>query len=111
MSTKGNCGCRICGLRGWSKNVMIRSIFPNFGDDYVLESFERQMIAEFNSEKNQYLFGSKRERYSQETDEYVPMTLAETLIEYLQRSQNNYDGLKVLLCVHDWVQDEGTASV
>jgi hypothetical protein len=111
MSERGNCGCRLCGLRGWSKNVMTRSVFPDYGEDYALESFENGMTGEWSEEKQQYLFGSRYERYNPETGEYTLLSLAETLIAYLQRSNNNYDGLKVLLCIHDWVQDEGTATV
>lgn len=111
MSERGNCGCRHCGLRGWSKNVMTRSVFADFGDDYILESFDSTMLAEWNEKTKQYLFGSKRHRLDKEKDDYVTMTLAETITEYLTRSNNNYEGLKILLCVHDWVQDEGTATV
>lgn len=111
---QGNCGCRICGLRGYSKNVHTRSIFPIFpNDDYVLESFERNITAEWNESAKQYLFGSKREVYDREKQEFTGelMSLADLIIDYVKRCGGDIENLRILLCVHDWVQDPGTATV
>jgi hypothetical protein len=110
----GNCGCKICGLRGHSKNVMTRNVFPVFPkDDYVLEAFESNITAEYNQSAKQYLFGSKRKVYDAAKHEFTDeiMSLADLLIDYVKRCGGDIENIRILLCVHDWVQDPGTETV
>ena len=107
----GNCGCKVCGLRGWSKNVMTRSIFPIFNaEQYALEGVERSIVArEDPNRPGQYLFGTKAQDWSVESEPYF--SLADVLIKYLERSDAALDDLRILLCVHEWEQDPGTNTV
>ncbi len=107
----GTCECRLCGLRGYSKNVAIRSVFPSFrGRPLLLESYEHQIKARKDEENpGQYLFGSNSRDWFQDSAPYIG--LAETLIGYLRSPDATPEDLKILLCVHDWVQDEASAIV
>ena len=107
----GTCGCRLCGLRGHSKNVQSRSVFPSFrGRPLLLETYEACMKArEDKDEPGTYLFGSNSRNWAK--DDAPLYTLADNLINYLQTPDASIEDLRILLCVHDWVQDEGTASV
>lgn len=106
----GNCECKLCGLRGYSKNVAIRSVFSTFEDrPILLESYESQIKARFDKESGMYLFGSNAQDWTKDDTPYYG--LAQTLINYLQTPDAKIEDLKILLCVHDWVQDEGTESV
>ncbi len=109
--TEGNCGCKLCGLRGYSKNVAIRSVFPTFrGRPLLLESYESTMIARRDPERQgQYLFGTNSRDWLKEGEPY--RTLADQLIDYLKTPDAKPEDLRILLCVHDWVQDEGTETV
>lgn len=109
--TVGTCGCRLCGLRGHSKNAASRSIFPRFdGRPLLLETYEACIKARKDTEEpGTYLFGTNARDWAK--DDAPPYTLAETLINYLQTPGASIEDLKILLCVHDWVQDEGTATV
>jgi hypothetical protein len=105
----GNCGCSICGLRGHSKNVTCRNVFPIFDGDYHLESFEQGMSAkEFDG---RMFYASRFHVWGSDGNSVGYKTLADTLIEYLQTPNAKIENLKVLLCVHQWVQDEGTETV
>lgn len=107
----GNCECKLCGLRGISKNVAIRSVFPRFnGRPILLESYEAQIKArKDHDEPGTYLFGSKARNWGVEGDPLF--SLADTLINYLKTPGATPEDLRILLCVHDWVQDEGTETV
>lgn len=107
----GTCGCKLCGLRGYSKNVATRSVFPSFrGRPLLLETYEACIKARKDMEEpGTYLFGSNARNWAE--DDASPYTLAETLINYMQTPGASIQDLKILLCVHDWVQDEGTATV
>lgn len=109
--TDGNCGCKLCGLRGYSKNVRIRSVFPCYkGRPLLLESYETMMVARRDPERaGQYLFGTISRDWTKEGTPY--RTLADQLIDYLQTPDAKPEDLRILLCVHDWVQDEGTETV
>jgi hypothetical protein len=107
----GTCGCRLCGLRGYSKNVATRSVFPSFrGRPLLLESYEAGITALADATRpGQYLFGSRALDWSK--DDTPPISLADHIIRYLQSPDAKPEDLRILLCVHDWVQDEGTATV
>lgn len=107
----GNCECKHCGLRGTSKNVHTRSVFPLFeGRPILLASYEANIKARKDpDEPGTYLFGSKARDWGVEGDPLF--SLADTLINYLQTRDAKIEDLRILLCVHEWVQDEGAASV
>jgi hypothetical protein len=109
--TTGNCGCKLCGLRGYSKNVAIRSVFPTFnGRPLLLESYESYITASVDpKDSDRYLFGSRALDWSK--DDTPKLSLADILIEYLGTPGATPEDLRILLCVHQWVQDEGTESV
>lgn len=109
--TVGNCGCKLCGLRGYSKNVTCRSIFPTFQDrPLLLESYEAGIVARRNpDDTSQYLFGSRSLDWSK--DDTPAISLADHIINYLKTPDAKPEDLRILLCVHDWVQDEGTETV
>lgn len=109
--TTGNCGCKLCGLRGYSKNVAIRSVFPTFkGRPLLLESYESQITAIVDpKDSDRYLFGSRAVDWSK--DDTPKLSLADILIDYLGTASATPEDLRILLCVHQWVQDEGTESV
>ena len=105
---KGVAGCKLCGLRAYSKNVRSRSVFPIFdGHPRMLESFEAGIVARSNpDDSSQYLFGSRAQDWSK--DDAPTISLADYIINYLQMPDAKPEDLRILLCVHDWVQDEGT---
>ena len=107
----GNCECKHCGLRGTSKNVAIRSVFPRFeGRPILLASYEANIKAREDKEvPGTYLFGSIARNWEVEGD--LLFSLADTLINYLQTRDAKIEDLRILLCVHEWVQDPGTATV
>ena len=109
--TIGNCGCKLCGLRGYSKNVTTRSVFPTFKDrPILLESYESQITARVDtSDSDRYMFGSRAQDWSKE--DAPKLSLADILIEYLGTRDAKPEDLRILLCVHQWVQDEGTETV
>lgn len=113
MNTKkhGVAECKLCGLRAYSKNVRTRSVFPTFeGRPLLLESYESMMVARRDPERaGQYLFGTNSRDWTKEDAPY--RTLADQLIDYLKTPDAKPEDLRILLCVHDWVQDEGTETV
>jgi hypothetical protein len=98
-------------LRGWSKNVTCRSIFPTFDEQSrYLEFYEHSMVARADPNRpGAFLYGTSKQDWGKEGAPL--MTLADVLIEYLHTPGAKPEDLRILLCVHDWVQDEGTASV
>ena len=109
--TIGNCECKLCGLRGISKNVVTRSVFPTFqGRPLLLEIFEAGITALADvTRPGQYLFGTRALDWSK--DDTPPISLADYIISYLQTPGAKPEDLRILLCVHAWVQDEGTETV
>jgi hypothetical protein len=106
--TVGNCGCKLCGLRGYSKNVTCRSVFPRFPDKPILlESYESQISA--REVGGRMFFASRQQDWT--TEPPTPKSLAETLIDFLNSPDAQPEHLKILLCAHEWVQDPGTATV
>jgi hypothetical protein len=91
---KGNAFCRHCGVRGYSKNLMSRSVFSY--PSPIVESFEYRIRA--HTHDGQHFFGLV---------DLERGTLAQHLIEFLRVSNNDYEGLKILLCVHSFRHDEG----
>lgn len=107
--TLGNVGCKNCGLRAHSKNVTCRSVFPIF-ENSTLWMYEATIKARKDPDKQgEYLFGSNAVDYTKDSEPEIG--LGQTLINYLQHPQSKIEDLKILLCVHDWVQDPGTESV
>ena len=106
-----SCECKLCGLRGHSKNVTCRSVFPDFrGRPLLLASYEHQIKARKDEENDgQYLFGSNARDWTQDDAPFIGF--AETLINYLKTPGAQIEDLRILLCVHEWVQDPGTATV
>ena len=107
----GVCECKLCGLRGYSKNVTCRSVFPIFPNHY-LEMYDGLISARWNDEVDppQYLFGSRAKRWSG-GDKESHKSLADMLIDYLKMPDTKPEDFRILLCVHSWVQDPGTETV
>jgi hypothetical protein len=96
---QGNAFCSKCGVRAESKNIMSRSVFPLMPP--LLEVWEAGLLA--HKHDDQDFFGLK--------DPEVNRDLASHLIRYLKCTDNDVEGLRVLLCVHRWQHDEGFVPV
>lgn len=125
-SVVGNCECIHCGLRGSSKNVMIRSIFPIWPEmpldlTYYLESLERSITlyrsekgipyVGINSENTNFLLEEKDISTDNQALAYVLAKITYRLSLARLTQEELFAVYTILFCPHEWKQDDGTASV
>jgi hypothetical protein len=102
----GNAKCTICGLRASSKNVAIRHVFICWPEvDMQLEHLEH-MVKAYNHKGIEYY---RIAHY----DETLPAAaMGQWFKQVYDHSPSKYEAnLKKLLCIHEWQQDRGTATV
>lgn len=112
----GCAGCVKCGLRAYSKNVTCRSVFsvwPDYFDrtkDHTEQDPRWYQWTAVEAMNNRIQIQPVDGRNFYGTAEWAEATMEDMFNEAV-RLQLTPDMIRVVFCLHDWVQDPGTASV
>ncbi len=102
----GNAGCKKCGLRASSKNVMFRHVFPIWPDDDLKIQYMEHSLQIITKDDRDYVFVNPCEGIN------PARAMAVWFKEVHDHNPAKYEAnVKKLLCLHDWRQDRGTATV